>query len=84
MDDGSEAVLMTKTEIEDGTVVERDNERKANEEKFGCYMTDAQIERGDCDIPEEETKEEVIIIEDEERDTKGELPDDDDMVLEVV
>ena len=30
-------------------------------------MTDAQIERGDCDIPEEEPKEEVIIVVDEER-----------------
>ena len=49
MDDGSVAEYQ-EHEIEDGTV-ERDNERKANEEKYGCYMTDAQIERGDCDIP---------------------------------
>ena len=33
-------------EVEDGTV-DRDNQRKANDEKYGCYMTDAQIERGD-------------------------------------
>ena len=47
-------------------------------------MTDAQIERGDCDIPEEEPEEEVIIVVDEEQyDTKEELPDDDDVVLEV-
>ena len=82
MDDGSEAEYEVY-EIEDGTV-ERDNERKANEDKYDCYMTDAQIERGDCDIPEEESKEEVIIIVDEEEyDTKEELSDDDDMVLEL-
>ena len=62
----------------------RDEQRKANEEKYGCYMTDAQIERGDCEIPEEEPKEEIIIIEDEEKpDTKEELPNDDVVVLEV-
>ena len=82
MDDGSEAEYEVY-EIEDGTV-ERDNERKANEDKYDCYMTDAQIERGDCDIPEEESEEEVIIIVDEEEyDTKEELSDDDDMVLEL-
>ena len=81
LDDGTEAEY-EEHEIKDGTV-ERDNERKANEEKYGCYMTDAQIERGDCDIPEEEPKEEVIIVVDEERDTKEELPDDDVVVPEV-
>jgi len=69
----------TQADVNDGTV-DRDKERVANEEKYGCYMTDAQIERGDCDIPEEETKEEVIIVVD---DTKEELSNDDDMVLEV-
>ena len=82
MDDGSTAEYETY-EVEDGTV-DRDNQRKANEDKFGCYMTDAQIERGDCDIPEEEPKEEVIIVVDEERDTEEELPDDDVVVSEVV
>jgi len=81
MDDGSVAEYEVY-EIEDGTV-DRDNQRKANEEAYGCYMTDAQIERGDCDIPEEEPVEEVIIVVDEEPDTKEELSDDDDMVLEV-
>ena len=82
MDDGTVAEYK-EYEVEDGTV-ERDNERKLNEEMFGCYMTDAQIERGDCDIPEEETEEEVIIKDDEEEyDTKGELPEDDDVVLEL-
>ena len=82
-------------EIEEARVKEeeetaiRDEQRKANEEKYGCYMTDAQIERGDCDIPKEEPvedikeepKEEVII---EVDDTKEELPNDDVVVLEVV
>ena len=82
MDDGTVAEYK-EYEVEDGTV-ERDNERKLNEEMFGCYMTDAQIERGDCDIPEEETEEEVIKKDDEEEyDTKGELPEDDDVVLEL-
>ena len=83
MDDGSKAEYTT-TEVEDGTV-ERDNERKTNEELYGCYMTDAQIDRGDCDIPKEESEEEVIIIVEDEKqsDTKEELPGDDVMVPEV-
>lgn len=53
-------------EIEEARVKEeeetaiRDEQRKANEEKYGCYMTDAQIERGDCDIPKEEPVEEIV------------------------
>jgi len=62
----------TQADVNDGTI-DRDKERVANEDNFGCYMTDAQIERGDCDIVEE----------DEERDTKEKLPDDDVVVLEV-
>jgi hypothetical protein len=81
MEDGSKAEYETY-EVEDGTV-DRDNQRKANEGKFGCYMTDAQIERGDCKLPEEEPKEEVIIVVDEKRDTKEELPDDDVVVPEL-
>jgi len=69
----------TQADVNDGTV-DRDKERVANQDKYGCYMTDAQIERGDCNIPEEEPKEEVIIVVD---DTKEELSNDDDMVLEV-
>jgi hypothetical protein len=72
MKDGSKAEYKPY-EVEDGTV-DRDNQRKTNEDKFGCYMTDAQIERGDCDIVEE----------DEKPNTKEELPNDDDVVLEVV
>ena len=81
-DDGSESEY-TETEVEDGTV-ERDKERKENEKLYGCYMTNAQIERGDCDIPEEKEEETIIIIEDEKRDnTEEELFNDDDVVLEV-
>ncbi len=81
-DDGSESQY-TETEVEDGTV-KRDEERKENEKLYGCYMTNAQIERGDCDIPEEKEEETIIIIEDEKRDnTEEELFNDDDVVLEV-
>jgi hypothetical protein len=75
-------------EIEEARVKEeketaiRDEQRKANEDKYGCYMTDAQIKRGDCDIP----KEEVIIVVDEETkpDTKEEFSNDDVVVPDVV
>ena len=40
----------------------RDIERQDNEDKYGCYMTNAQIDRGDCDIPKEEEKEKEVII----------------------
>ena len=94
-EDGSTSEY-NQTEVEDGTV-DRDNQRKANEDKYGCYMTDAQIERGDCDIPEEkeevieeevveEKEEEVIIKEDEKEqpDTEEVISDDDVVVPEVV
>jgi len=81
----------TQADVNDGTI-ERDQERIDNEKEFGCFMTNAQIKRGDCDIPtpveevKEEVEEEVIIIIDEEQksDTEGELFNDDDLVLEVV
>ena len=91
-EDGSTSEY-NQTEVEDGTV-DRDNQRKANEDKYGCYMTDAQIERGDCDIPEKEEEEEVVeekeeevIIEKDEKeqpDTKEVISDDDVVVPEVV
>jgi hypothetical protein len=81
-----------KVKEEEETAI-RDEQRKANEEKYGCYMTDAQIERGDCKLPEEEPveeiKEEDTLFKQEEKDiivvddTKEELPDDDVVVLEV-
>ena len=75
MDDGTEAEY-TQDQISQGDV-ERDNERKANENKWGCYVTNVALERGDCDaynkalyqstttttIPE--TKEEDVIVEEE-------------------
>ena len=78
MEDGTEAEYK-QSEVEDGTV-ERDNQRKKNEELYGCYITDIALERGDCDIPEEVIEEDIY---EEEYDTEGELPDDDDLVLEV-
>ena len=81
LDDGTEAEYQ-EHEIEDGTV-ERDNERKANEDKFGCYMTDAQIERGDCDIMEEDELHKEIPRGDT-GDTETEFFEDDDMVLQMV
>ena len=73
----------------------RDEERKANEEKWDCYMTNIQLERGDCDnynaslVQEEvvEEKEEEVIIEEDEKeqpDTKEVISDDDVVVPEVV
>ena len=85
MDDGSVGTY-SQSDIDDGTV-ERDNERKTNEELYGCYITNVALERGDCDTPEE-----IIIIVDEEYeeeiyeeeyDTNGEFPDDDIVVLEL-
>ena len=81
----------TQADVNDGTI-ERDQERIDNENEYGCFMTDAQIERGDCDIPEpvEEVKdddiveEDIIIIEDEPKDTEKELPDNDVVVPDVV
>ena len=57
----------TQADVNDGTI-ERDQERVDNETEFGCFMTNAQIERGDCVIIIEEVevfeddiiKEEVI------------------------
>jgi hypothetical protein len=77
----------TEEQIEQGDA-QRDKERSANEDAYGCYMTNAQIERGDCAIPEEEKiLEEEVIIEDydteTESNTEGELLENDDVVLEM-
>jgi len=55
----------TQADVNDGTI-ERDQERIDNEAKFGCFMTNAQIERGDCVIIIEEVEvfEDDIIEED--------------------
>ena len=47
MDDGSEAEY-TQDQVKQGDV-ERDNERKSNEDKWGCYVTNVALERGDCE-----------------------------------
>lgn len=55
----------TQADVNDGTI-ERDQERIDNEAAYGCFMTDAQIDRGDCIIIKEEVIDEEIIIEDKE------------------
>jgi hypothetical protein len=81
----------TQADVNDGTI-ERDQERVDNEKEYGCFMTDAQIDRGDCDIPEPEEdieiieeediiKEEVIIEEEIKEDVDDILPKNDDPVL---
>tara|TARA_R100001480_G_scaffold35751_5_gene48061 strand:- start:1957 stop:4233 length:2277 start_codon:yes stop_codon:yes gene_type:complete len=79
-DDGSESEY-TESQVEQGDV-ERDNQRKNNEEAYGCYMTDIQIERGDCFIEEIE-EEDIIIVYEEESDTDEEFYEDDDLVFEL-
>jgi hypothetical protein len=76
----------TQADVNDGTI-ERDQERVDNEAEFGCFMTDTQIERGDCIIiVEEEKVEEVVdeetIIEDKE-DVEVIIPKDDVTVLDT-
>ena len=66
----------TQADVNDGTI-ERDQERIDNEKEFGCFMTNAQIERGDCVIIIEET------IKVEEDDTKEELFNNDVVVVEL-
>jgi hypothetical protein len=79
MDDGTEAEYETY-EVEDGTV-ERDNQRRKNEELYGCYITDAALERGDCEILEEVIEDEIY--EEEIYEEGEELLDDVIVVLEV-
>ena len=67
-------------ELNDGTI-ERDQERVDNEAEFGCFMTNAQIERGDCFIIIEEVEvfEDDIIEEDLPEEENGtELENDDE------
>ena len=77
----------TQADVNDGTI-ERDQERVDNEKEYGCFMTNAQIERGDCDIPEpieEETKDDIIkeevIVEEIKEDVEVIIPKDDVVVL---
>ena len=43
----------TQADVNDGTTT-RDQERADNQDMFGCFMTNAQIERGDCEFEEED------------------------------
>ena len=63
MDDGSVAEY-TEDQLAQGDA-DRDNQRKKNEELYGCYMTDIAIERGDCNFEDENVEDEVIIVVDE-------------------
>ena len=84
----------TQADVNDGTI-ERDQERVDNEKEYGCFMTNAQIERGDCDIPEpiEEDikddiiKEDVVIKEDiveDKKDVDDIIFEDDDEILDTI
>ena len=70
---GDEEVTYTEKEQNDGTI-DRDKERANNEYLYGCYITDAALERGDCDFTEEVIDEEEI---------GEEFFEDDDVVLIV-
>jgi len=70
---GDEEVTYTEKEQNDGTI-DRDKERANNEDLYGCYITDAALERGDCDFTEEVIDEEEI---------GEEFFEDDDMVFIV-
>ncbi|MDC3399517.1 hypothetical protein OAY22_03085 [Acidimicrobiia bacterium] len=78
----------TQADVNDGTI-ERDQERIDNEKEFGCFMTNAQIERGDCDIPEpieEDIKDDIIkeevVVEEIKEDVEVIIPEDDVDVLD--
>ena len=77
----------TQADVNDGTL-DRDKERVDNESEFGCFMTNAQIERGDCVIPEpieEDIKDDIIkeevIVEEIKEDVEVIIPEDDVDVL---
>ena len=78
----------TQADVNDGTI-ERDQERIDNEKEYGCFITNAQIERGDCDIPEpieEDIKDDIIkeevIVEEIKEDVEVIIPKDDVDVLD--
>jgi hypothetical protein len=78
----------TQADVNDGTI-ERDQERVDNEAEFGCFMTNAQIERGDCVIIIEEVEvfeddiiEEEVINEEIKEDVEVIVPKDDVDVLD--
>ena len=78
----------TQADVNDGTI-ERDQERVDNEAEFGCFMTDAQIERGDCviiieevEIFEDDIIEEEVINEEIKEDVEVIVPKNDVDVLD--
>jgi len=78
----------TQADVNDGTI-ERDQERVDNEAEFGCFMTNAQIERGDCVIIIEEVEvfeddiiEEEVINEEIKEDVEVIVPKNDVDVLD--
>ena len=78
----------TQADVNDGTTT-RDQERADNEDMYGCFMTNAQIERGDCVIIilEEITDEEIIIEEDiikDKSDVDDIIFEDDDTILDTL
>ena len=88
----------TQADVNDGTI-ERDQERIDNEDMFGCFMTNAQIDRGDCviiieeeevfedDIIEEEiiiVEEKVIVEEEVKEDVENIFPEDDDDIFDIL
>ena len=75
---GGEEVEYTQTEVNDGTV-ERDQERLDNLEEYGCELTNAQIERGDCDV---EIYEEDLYEEEFDEEEQGVL-DDSIIIFEI-
>ena len=79
----------TQADVNDGTI-ERDQERVDNEAEFGCFMTNAQIERGDCVIIIEEVEvfeddiiKEEVINEEIKKDVEVIIPKDDVDVLDT-
>ena len=78
----------TQADVNDGTI-ERDQERIDNESEFGCFMTNAQIERGDCliiiekvEVFEDDIIEEEVIVEEIEEDVEVIIPENDVVVLD--
>lgn len=69
---------------EEEETLARDNERLANEQMWGCYITDIALFRGDCSAYNDSLEEEdIIIVYEEESDTEGEFFEDDNVVFEL-
>ena len=51
----------TQADVNDGTT-SRDQERADNENMFGCFMTNAQIDRGDCEYEEDDYADDGYLV----------------------